>query len=72
MTSLLKPWRFCTKRIGPFDVALIAIATPMKTGHNSAKATRLKKMSKQRLATESQSRIGLSRISSIGTAPIWE
>ncbi|MNL57456.1 hypothetical protein D3C87_1810220 [compost metagenome] len=72
MVSLLKPWRFCLKMIGPGDVALTAIAAPSITGHNSTRATTLKKMSKPRLATESQSAMGLSKISSIGTSPTWE
>ena len=47
----------------------MAIAVPIITGHNSVIASSEKTTSKIRLATESQSVIGRSKISSIGTAP---
>ena len=54
------------------SVIFTAIAAPSMTGQSSASATRLKKTSKMRLATESQSAIGLSKMSSIGTWPTCE
>lgn len=50
----------------------MAIAVASITGENNAILTRLKKMSKARLATESQSLMGLSKMSSIGTEPMNE
>ncbi|MNY52949.1 hypothetical protein D3C86_1886700 [compost metagenome] len=72
IVSLLKPWRFCLKRTGPFEVVFTAIPAPSITGHKMAIPMRLKVMSNTRFATESQSRIGLSNTSSIGTLPTWE
>ena len=70
MISLLKPWRFCLKSTGPLLSSFMAIAVATITGENTMMPIRLKTMSKARLATESQSLIGLSRISSIGTEPM--
>ena len=73
MVSLLKPWRFCLKKIGPCEVTFTAIAVADHHRPEQRPARRwLKNMSKPRLATESQSRIGLSKMSSIGTWPTCE
>ena len=70
MISLLKPCRFCRNITGPLLSSLMAIAVASMTGENTTMPMRLKMMSKARLATESQSLIGLSKISSIGTEPM--
>lgn len=70
MISLLKPCRFCLNSTGPLLSSLMAMAVTSITGEKTMTPMIEKRMSKARLATESQSLIGLSKMSSIGTEPM--
>ena len=58
--------------LGPITISvpIMAIAVASITGENRMMPIRLKMTSKARLATESQSLMGLSKMSSIGTEPM--